>query len=91
MDSVSPVHTEEFEELERVIALDQKEYFPIIILDVHYSNGVDGAMVRFRFSDEERKKIAEGADLVVSELTFGKAFTPISLSIQKQGEFEDGR
>lgn len=79
MQSVSPVWTEDEVELERVIALDQPQYIPIIVLPVRYSDGISGMVVRFRLSDEDRKAIADGADLMVSELTFGNPFTPISI------------
>ena len=49
MDSVSPVWTEEQVGAEQVIALDQPEYLPIVILPVLYSDGVAGMSVRFRF------------------------------------------
>jgi hypothetical protein len=79
MDSVSPVWTEEQVGIERVIALDQSQYLPIVVLPVRYSDGTSGLSVRFRLSDEERKAVAEGADVVVTELTFGADFTPIDI------------
>jgi hypothetical protein len=82
MNSISPVHSKESVHMERVIALDQPEYFPIVILPVIYSDGMQGMAVRFRFTDEERQNIAAGADLLVTELTFGGSrFTPISLEV----------
>lgn len=82
MDSVSPVWTEAEVEWERVIALDQPEYLPIIVLPVKYDSGGEGMVVRFRFTDEERKAISEGADLVVTELASGY-FTPLCLELRK--------
>ena len=79
MDSVSPVWTDAEVEIERVIALDQPEYSPIIVLPVRFSDDTCGMSVRFRPTDEERKAIADGADVVVTELTFGASFTPISI------------
>ena len=81
MDSVSPVWTEEQVAIERVIALDQPEYLPIVVLPVLYSNGVFGMSVRFRLSAEERKAIADGADIFVTELTFGASFTPLNMAV----------
>jgi hypothetical protein len=63
MQSVSPVWTDAEVEIERVIALDQPQYQPIIILPVRYSDGTSGLSVRFRLSDEERAAIAAGEDL----------------------------
>ena len=77
MDSVSPVWTEEEVGIERVIALDQPQYSSIIALPVRFADSASGMSVRFRLSDEERKAITDGADLVITELTFGGPFTPI--------------
>lgn len=82
MDSISPVYTEETVHIERVIALDQKPYFPIIILPVKYGDGTQGMAVRFRFTEVERQQIADGWDLLLTELTFGGSlFTPVQLEI----------
>lgn len=80
MDSVSPVWTEAEVEIERVIALDQPEYFPLIVLPIRYRDGSRGIAVRFRFTEEERKAIAAGADLVITEMASG-CFTPISVEL----------
>jgi hypothetical protein len=82
MISISPVYTEETVEIERVIALDQPEYQPIIILPVCYEDGTQGMCVRFEFTKEERRVISEGGDLLLTELTFGgHKFTPVSLQV----------
>jgi hypothetical protein len=83
MDSVSPVWTDEEVHSECVVALDQPEYVPIVILPIVYSDGVVGMSVRFRLSDEERKTIADGGDLVITELTSleNRRFTPIKVQV----------
>lgn len=81
MESISPVLQEEHVANERVIALDQEQYIPIIVLPIKYEDGTLGMMVRFRLSDQERAAIAAGADLVVTELTFGRPFTPIHIEL----------
>ena len=78
MDSVSPVWTDADVEGERVIALDQPEYLPLIALPFTYSDGVRGVAVRFRLTDKEREAIAGGADLLVTELA-SSYFTPIHI------------
>lgn len=83
MQSVSPVLTEEFVEFERVLALDQPEYEPIIVLPVVFKGGLTGAAVRFRPSDEERKAIADGGDIIITELTFGQLFTPLNVDVSR--------
>ena len=79
MDSVSPVWTEALVAHERIIALDQPQYLPIVVLPVQFSDGTSGLSVRFRLTDEERFAIARGADVVITEMTFGRPFTPISV------------
>lgn len=82
MDSVSPVWTDEEVHSECVVSLDQPQYFPIVILPVVYAGGIVGMSVRFRLSDEERKAIADGGDLVVTELTFVEnRFTPVNVKV----------
>jgi hypothetical protein len=83
MESISPVYNENFVECETVVALDQPEYKPIIAL--HIEN-VGASLVRFEFTEEERRLIAEGADLIVCELTFNRPFTPIGLEITPKGQ-----
>jgi hypothetical protein len=85
MESVSPVWSEEEIEVERIIALDQPEYVPIVVLPMCYSDGTPGLSVRFRLSDAERKAIAEGSDILITELTLGQ-FTPIDIKICKPNE-----
>lgn len=86
MDSVSPVWTEEEVAIERVIALDQEQYIPIVTLPVRYADGISGLSVRFRLSDKERQAIADGADFVITEMTFGGPFTPINVQVCKPNE-----
>lgn len=81
MDSVSPVWTEAEVWIERVIALDQPEYLPIVTLPIRYADGTSGLSVRFRLTDDERRAISEGADFIVTELTFGLPMTPIHVCV----------
>lgn len=95
MYSVSPVMDELHQKNERVIALDQPEYAPIIALPLdicirgerparEYSPSL--MAVRFRLTDEERAAIAAGADLVLTESVFGSPFTPINIQFCKPDE-----
>lgn len=84
MRSISPVYNEELVECEQVIALDQPEYLPLVTLTVPNFGGP--CLARYEFTDEERKLIAEGADLVVVELLFGGPYTPMSLEVTPKGE-----
>jgi hypothetical protein len=79
MHSISPVYTEDLVECEQVIALDQPEYLPLVTLSVpEFGNP---CLARYEFTDEERKLVAEGADLVVAEMLFGHDYTPMALEI----------
>lgn len=79
MNSISPVFKDQ-EDKERVLALDQQEYFPIIIhVTPSKTQGIYHQSVRFEFTEEERQKIADGADLVISELN--GFFVPIATGI----------
>ena len=91
MNSVSPVMTEVEVEAERVIALDQPEYYPVISLRINYG-GPNGDQVspatltRYRFTDKEREAIAAGADLLLSQPHHGPLM-PIGLQLAMPGEY----
>ena len=60
-------------------AKDQPEYRPLPVVKLH---GKEGRVIsRWTFTDEERAKIAEGADLFIEMLTFGMPLQPILPSI----------
>jgi hypothetical protein len=67
MQSVSPVLTEHEVGAEQVIALGDPEYLPIIVARIRYAGGEAATLTRFRLSDDERKAIAGGADLLLSQ------------------------
>lgn len=79
MHSISPVYTEELVPCEQVIALDQPEYLPLVTLSVaEFGNS---CLVRFELTDAERLLIADGADLVIAEILFGRPYTPIAIEV----------
>lgn len=84
MDSVSPVLTESETGAEQVIALDQPQYLPIVIARIIYADGGIASMTRFRFSDEERALIAQGADLLLSQPHHGPLM-PVGLQLAMPG------
>ena len=98
MNSVSPVLTEAEVDSEQVIALEQEQYYPIIVARVRFE-GTDtesdvyvrrpeaiASLVRFRFTDEERKLIAEGADLIIGQPHHG-SMMPMSTQLAMPGEY----
>jgi hypothetical protein len=86
MDSVSPVFTEAEVESEQVVALDQKQYYPIIVARILFQDKSRSSMVRFRFTDEERKLIADGADLIIGQPHHGPMM-PMSTQLAMPGEY----
>lgn len=79
MLSISPVYNEEFQECEKIIALDQPEYLPLVCLPIEMPEGA--VLTRWEFTKEERELVSSGADLVICMLLFGKPFTPIGLEV----------
>ena len=57
MNSVSPVLTEAEVESEQVVALEQEQYYPIIVARILFQDKSPCSMVRFQFTDEDRKLI----------------------------------
>ena len=86
MDSVSPVLTEAEVESEQVVALEQKQYYPIIVARILFQDKSECSMVRFRFTDEERKLIAQGADLILGQPHHG-SMMPMSTQLAMPGEY----
>lgn len=86
MDSVSPVLTEREVVAEQVVALDQPEYYPIIVARVQYDDGSVASVTRFRFTDKEREAIANGADLLISQ-PHARAWMPIGLQLAMKDSY----
>ena len=91
MNSVSPVMTEAEVEAERVIALDQPEFYPVISLRVTYQDKDENpkalaTVTRYRFSDKERELIAAGADLLLSQPHHGPLM-PIALQLAMPNDY----
>jgi hypothetical protein len=86
MTSVSPVLTDREIEVEQVIALDQPDYYPIIVARIRYADSSPASVTRFRFSDEEREAIANGADLLISQPHHGDLM-PIGLQLAMKDSY----
>lgn len=88
MNSVSPVLTEAEISAEQVIALDQPKFYPIIIARIIFPEDQSIASVtRFRFTEEEKKLIAAGADLIVSQPHHGSMIMPIALQLAMPDQY----
>lgn len=94
MDSVSPVFTDAEISSEQVVALGQKEYYPIIVARIWHviengegkQEGFPSSYTRFRFSDKERELIAAGADLLLGQPHHG-SMMPVSVQLAMPGEY----
>lgn len=83
---VSPV-MQGFEPIETVFGEGQPEYLPLPA--VYLSQPNVPVITRWRFTQEERVKIANGADLVHTSLTFGSRLQPVCLQVCMPDEDPD--
>jgi hypothetical protein len=77
MIPISPVLCEEFVPLEIVYGKDQPEYISLPVL--RNSTGV--VLSRWQLTPEERKAVAEGADVLLSIWTFNQQLQPLRVEI----------
>lgn len=66
---------------EVTLAEDQQEYIPITVGVARFADGSTSVTSRWRLTDEEKQRIANGEDVYVTLLTFGGPMQPISISI----------
>ena len=78
MIPVSPVMPGS-EEIENVLAKNQPEYLPLPV--VFLDTVSRPAISRWRLTDEERQKIASGADIVLTQCIFNDLYHPVSLQV----------
>ena len=79
-EPVSPV-VPGLEPFEIVFGKDQPEYRPLPAL--RGRRPYYAVMSRWQLTAEERKQIAEGADLYISQMTFGRPFHPELIVVAK--------
>lgn len=87
MEAVSPVmpgFEVDSAGIEIVLGKDQPQYLPL--LAVYLNHPCVPMLTRWRFSDAERAQIAAGADLVLTQLTFGEPFRPVHLQVSMPDE-----
>jgi len=66
---------------EIVLAKDQPQYLP---LPAAVHDDGHRLVTRWAFTDEERAKIAAGADLYLHTYTFGHPFQPVRLHVGRE-------
>lgn len=83
MTPVSPIMPGS-QPIEIVLGKGQEAYIPLPA--VYLDTEARPMITRWRFSDEERKAIAEGADVVLTQLTFQQLFQPVHLQVSGRDE-----
>lgn len=78
MEAASPVMPGS-EAIEIVLGKNQPEYTPLPA--VYLDTPARPMVTRWRLSDEEREAIANGADVVLTQLTFWNRFQPVHLQV----------
>jgi hypothetical protein len=66
---------------EITIAEDQLEYKPLVGALYENQQGHTIILTRWRFTAEDRRRIAEGEDLYLGIMTFGAPLQPIDISV----------
>jgi hypothetical protein len=88
MESVSPVFTEAEIKAEQVVALDQKQYKPIIVARVRGDGGWVASVTRYRFTAKELVAILEGADLLIYQPHLGDIM-PLGMALALPGQYPE--
>lgn len=69
---------------EVVFAKDQPEYIPLrtLVYETFPQSGDVRVMSRWTLTDEQRKVVAEGGDIYLTCLTFGRPLQPVLLAVE---------
>lgn len=78
MNAVSPVLPGS-KSIEIVLGANQPEYEPLPA--VYLDTPCVPMITRWRLTDEERQDIANGCDIVFTQLTFGRPFQPVHFQL----------
>ncbi len=77
--SIGPV-VEGLEDFEKIYALEQAKYIPLRTLPGENGNS---AITRWEISEEQRKAIADGADIMLEVVHFKGPLAPVRMMIVK--------
>jgi hypothetical protein len=66
------------------VARDQEEYLEICAA-LYEVDGIPALLTRWTFTEEERRRIAEGEDLYLGVLTFGQPMQPVMIQVGPEG------
>lgn len=78
MNAVSPVMPGSLP-IEVSLGKDQPEY--VTLPAVHLDTKTQPIITRWRPNDKEREQLANGADIVLTQLTFRHPFQPVNLQV----------
>lgn len=74
---------------EVTLAQDQHEYIELTASVLHFNDGSQGLLTRWRLSEEEKQRLVDGEDLFVTLLTFGQPMQPVHISVGRP-DYLDG-
>jgi hypothetical protein len=80
MKPISPV-IPGYENIEIIFAKNQAEYMPLPALRLH--GDTTPILSRWRLDDEDRKRIAAGADILLTQHIFTDLFHPIQMEVSE--------
>jgi hypothetical protein len=69
---------------EVIFAKDQPEYVPLRTLpyETYPGSGDYRVMSRWTLTEEQRKAVADGADIYLTLLTFGRPLQPVLMAVE---------
>jgi len=73
---------------EVVFAKDQPEYVPLPAVIMDKATGIP-VMTRWRLTDDERRWIAAGGEIVLTQMTFGRSLQPVHLQVVVKGDLPE--
>lgn len=70
---------------EITVAENQHEYLTITAAVYEWSDGRKGLLTRWHLTDEDKTRIANGEDVYLMMLTFGKPMQPVKIQVGSDG------
>ena len=69
---------------EVIFAKDQPQYIPLrtLVYETYPNSGDIRVMSRWTLTPEQRKAVAEGADVFLTCLTFGRPLQPVTVAVE---------
>lgn len=86
MNPVSPVLPGS-EQIEVVLGENQPEYIPLPA--VYLDSEMRPMITRWRLTEKERQAVRDGADVVLTQLTFRYPFQPVHLQVAYRDEMPE--